>query len=97
MSSDYYRGYAAGHQAAQPEWVSVKDRLPERDGNYYTITEALKGAPGIPIGTIAIDTAEQWRHGRWRQNDRYWRVLYWAEPVSMELPEELNRRRRIAG
>ena len=42
MSNEFYRGFSAGHQAAQPEWISVKDRLPERDGNYYTIAESQK-------------------------------------------------------
>lgn len=94
MSSEFYRGYAAGHQAAQPEWISVKDRLPERDGNYYTIKESMKGAPGMPIGTISIDTTEILRHGKWYQDDEYWKVLYWAKPIRMDVPEELMRRPR---
>jgi hypothetical protein len=49
MTNDFYKGYAAGHLAAQPEWISVKERLPDREGNYYTIKEALRGAPQIPI------------------------------------------------
>ena len=96
MTNDFYKGYAAGHLAAQPEWISVKECLPDREGNYYTIKEALRGAPQIPIGTVTVDTAEQWHRNRWRQNDRYWKVLYWAKPVKMELPEELERRPRVA-
>ena len=42
MSNEFYRGFSAGHQASQPEWISVKERLPERDGNYYTIAESQK-------------------------------------------------------
>ena len=94
MSSEYYRGYTAGRMAVQPRWISVKERLPSRDGHYYTITESQRGYPGNPIGTIAVDTNEEWRHGRWRQNDRFWKVLYWAEPLRMELPEELMNRNR---
>ena len=45
MTSEYNRGFAAGHMAGQPEWVSVDDRLPDHDGNYYTITEAQKDFP----------------------------------------------------
>ena len=95
MSNDYYRGYYAGHQAAQPEWISVKDHLPERDGHYYTITESQKGAPGFPIGTISIDTTEIWKGGKWLQNDGHWKVLYWAKPIKMDVPEELTRRPRL--
>ena len=94
MSSEFYRGYAAGHLAAQPEWISVKDRLPDHDGNYYTITESLKGALGMPIGTIAIDTTEIWRHGKWYQDNEYWKVLYWAKPIQMDVPQELTQRPR---
>lgn len=32
MSNDYYRGYAVGRLAMQPEWISIKDQLPPRDG-----------------------------------------------------------------
>ncbi len=96
MTNDFYRGYAAGHMAAQPEWISVKERLPDCDGNYYTIKEAVKGAPQIPIGTVTVDTAEQWHRKRWLQNDKYWKVLYWAKPVKVALPEELEKRPRVA-
>lgn len=95
MTTDYCRGYAAGHLAAQPEWISMKDRLPEHDGHYFTITESLKGALRMPIGTIAIDTAEEWHRGKWRQNDKYWKVLYWAKPVALSVPDELMRRPRV--
>ena len=96
MSNEYYRGYAAGHLAAQPEWISVTERLPDRSGNYFTIKEAVKGGAGIPIGAIAVDLNEQWHRRKWRQNDRYWKVLYWAKPVSPDLPAELGRRPRCA-
>lgn len=97
MSNDYYRGYAAGRLAMQPEWVSIKDHLPPRDGHYYVIAEAQKGFPGHPIGTIALDTEEYWRKGKWNQNDKFWKVLYWAKPLDIELPEELlNRCRAVA-
>ena len=95
LSNEFYRGFSAGHQAAQPEWISVKDRLPERDGNYYTIAESQKGAPGFPIGTIAIDTTELWKHGKWYQDDECWKVLYWAKPIKLDVPEELTRRPRM--
>ena len=91
MSSEFYHGYAAGHLAAQPEWISVKGRLLDHDGNYYTITESQKGAPSMPIGTIAIDTTEIWRHGKWYQDDEYWKVLYWAKPIQLDVPQKLTR------
>ena len=95
MSNDYYRGYAAGCMSRQPEWISVKDRLPECDGHYYTIKETRKGFPGYPIGTISVDTCEEWKRGKWQQDDKYWKVLYWAKPIQIIVPEELARRYRI--
>ena len=82
-------------QLTQPDWISVRDRLPECDGDYFTISESLKGGPGIPIGTISIDTTDVWRHGKWYQDDDCWKVLYWARPVRMAVPEELAGRMRL--
>ncbi len=94
MSNDYYRGYAAGHMAAQPQWNSA-DEVPPRDGHYYVIKEALRGFPGTPMGSVVVDTTESWRRGKWNQNDKFWKVLYWAVPPLMILPEELGQRHRI--
>ena len=95
MSSEYHDGYAAGRMAVQPEWISVKDRLPDHDGNYYTITEAQKDFPACPQGTIYIDTTELWSEGKWWEDDDDWKVLYWAEPVRLVVPQELMERPRI--
>ena len=94
MSSDYYNGYAAGCMAGQPVWVSVLDRLPDHDGNYYTITEAQKDFPAYAKGTICIDTTELWQGGKWWQDDDCWKVLYWANPIQMLVPQELMNRPR---
>ena len=31
-------GYLAGVETAQPKWISVEDRLPEKDGKYIVCT-----------------------------------------------------------
>ena len=80
---------------AQPDWVSVDDRLPGRDGRYFTISEYLEGGPGIPIGSVAVNTTDAWRKGKWRLEDKPWKVLYWAKPVKMAIPEELDGRMRL--
>ena len=95
MSSEFYRGFSAGHQAAQPEWISIIDRLPERDGSYYTITELQKDLPNYAKGTINIDSTEVWENGKWWQDDDTWKVLYWAKPIKLDVPEELCRRPRL--
>ena len=94
MTSEYNCGFAAGRMAGQPEWISVDDRLPDHDGNYYTITEAQKDFPAYPKGTISIDTTERWLDGEWWQDDENWKVLYWAEPIQLLVPQELMLRPR---
>lgn len=31
-------GYLAGYEAAQPKWISVEERLPEKTGKYIVCT-----------------------------------------------------------
>lgn len=95
MASEFHRGYVAGLQAAQPEWISVKERLPDKAGFYFTISESQKGGSGFPIGTISIDTSDTWENGRWYQDDDVWKVLYWAKPVHMAVPDCLAKRQRL--
>ena len=94
MSNEYNHGFTEDHLASQPEWISVEDRLPERDGNYYTITEAQRDFPSYPKGTISIDTTELWNDGQWWQDDENWKVLYWAHPIQLDVPQELVQRPR---
>ncbi len=95
MTSEYYRGYSDGQLSVQPVWINVEDQLPSRDGDYFTITEAQRDFPAYPKGTIGIDTSESWHEGRWFQDDDCWKVLYWAEPVTMLVPKELMNRPRV--
>jgi hypothetical protein len=53
-------GFLAGYQAAAPQWISVKDRLPERDLNVlawikcgtseYVFIETASGDPNMCSG-----------------------------------------------
>ena len=74
--------------------IRVKERLPDHGGSHYKITEPLKGAPGMPIRAIAIDTTEIWRHGKWYLGDECWKVLYWAKSIHLDVPQELVHRPR---
>ena len=95
MSNEFFRGFSAGHLASQPEWISMEDRLPDRDGSYYTITELQKDLPNYARGTINIDSTEVWKNGKWWQDDEIWKVLYWAKPIKLDVPAELNCRPRL--
>ncbi len=92
MSSEYYDVYTAGRMASKPEWISVVDRLPDHDGNYYTITEAQKDFLAYQKGTISIDTTDRWLDGELWQDDDSRKVLYWAEPIQLMVPQELIQR-----
>lgn len=51
-------GFLAGYQAAAPQWISVKDRLPEF-GNLVLVFGVMEGAlvPSVCIGMLS-DNAE---------------------------------------
>lgn len=95
ISEEYRKGYATDRASVQPKWISVEDELPEEDGEYYTITELLYDTPAAPKGTVSIDVTEIWRDGQWWQDNEVWRVLYWAKPITLDIPEELANRPRF--
>ncbi|MBQ7540925.1 MAG: hypothetical protein IJT44_01380 [Clostridia bacterium] len=76
----------------RPEWISVEDALPTEDGDYYTITELQHDKGDLKKGTIDIDDRDEWEDGEWRSEDYWWKVVYWAPPIKMELPAELADR-----
>jgi len=45
--------------------------------------------------TVPLSHTELWKHGKWYQDDEYWKVLYWAKPIKLDVPEELTRRPRM--
>jgi len=51
--------------------------------------------PAAPKGTISIDVSENWHDGQWLQDDESWKVLYWAKPIVLDVPEELVCRPRL--
>ena len=66
------------------DWISVEDRLPEKDGYYLVITQGIHNS--------VIDIAGFWHCAKWVQKEfreNYWnkydKVLYW-QPLP-ELPE----------
>lgn len=95
FSEEYRKGFIAGRASVQPKWISVEDELPEEDGDYYTITELLRDTPAAPKGAVSIDVTETWRDGQWWQDNEVWRVLYWAKPITLDIPEELADRPRL--
>ena len=95
MNTENYDGYTAGRMAGQPEWIRADDRLPDHEGSYFTITEAQKDFPAFPKGSISVDAFQRWTDGDWWQDDEDWKVLYWAEPIRLQVPPELMSRPRV--
>ena len=95
FSEEYERGYAAGRISAQPQWISVEERLPEAEGDCFTLSELQCDTPAAPKGAIAIDEDECWKDGHWEQDDEFWKVLYWAKPMRFDVPEHLAERPRL--
>ena len=38
MMTEYERGFEQGKQSVQPHWISVEERLPERNGDYFAVS-----------------------------------------------------------
>ena len=43
--TEYERGFEQGKQSVQPHWISVEERLPERNGDYFAVSESLERLP----------------------------------------------------
>ena len=80
------------HGIMQPKWIRVQDALPTEDGEYYTIVELQHDSEGFKKGTIDIYRYNDWEDGEWRCEDYWWKVIYWAYPLTIELPTELADR-----
>ena len=80
------------HGIMQPKWIRVQDALPTEDGEYYTIVELQHDSEGFKKGTIDIYRYNDWEDGEWRCEDYWWKVIYWAYPLTIELPAELADR-----
>ena len=95
MNQDFERGFALGRLSTQPKWISVKERMPEKDGVYFTITELQRDVPFAKKGTISIDATVDFIDGFFWQADDTWKVIYWAEPVRIDVPAEFVGRPRL--
>ena len=97
MMTDFERGFEQGKQSVQPHWISVEDRLPESNGDYFAVSESLHDMPIGPKGSVCAGWAT-FMDGQWEE-DMFdsWKVMYWAEPIQYNIPEEFYGRVRIGG
>ena len=75
---DTYEGqadYLIAHGVTVQEWISVKDRLPDREGWYITQTNAT----GRSNGTLPQEFEIRNGVGRWRYRDKIspWNTTHW--------------------
>lgn len=97
MMTEFERGFEQGKQSVQPRWISVEEKLPERNGDYFAVSESLNDYPIGPKGSVCAGWAT-FTDGRW-EDDMYdsWKVKYWAEPIQYVIPSEFSDRVRIGG
>lgn len=80
-----YKGYLAGYKAAQPQWISVKDRLPEQDVAVLVYGQVLNDPPDIIGVRRRYNGDQEWKH-TWESEDGF---IYSEDDVThwMPLPE----------
>ena len=84
-TEEYERGYTAGRKSLEPQWVSTEDHQPGKDGIYFAVIESEDGS-------YSIGLYEMFAGGSWLREKDNRKTLYWAEPISYDLPEELLRK-----
>jgi len=75
VSGESKVAFLAGYQAAKPQWISVKDRLPEEFNDYV----AFGYGPTIPARHFLAEYEPKTK--RWYERDHDWdltdTILYW--------------------
>ena len=66
------------------EWISVKDALPEEDGEYITMTNATGKSHGVIALRYVTTTVRGKVVRRWK---RYGRISPWEVTHWMKMPE----------
>ena len=88
-----YRGYFAGYKAAEnhfrdatemvgPQWISVKDRLPEEDVAVLVYGEVLNDPPDIIGVRRRYNGDQEWKH-TWESEDGF---IYSEDDVTHWMP-----------
>jgi hypothetical protein len=75
VNNEQIADYLIAHGVTVQEWISVKDRLPDRDGWYITQTTAT----GRSNGTLPQEFEIRNGVGRWRYRNRLspWNTTHW--------------------
>lgn len=64
---------------AKSLWISVEERLPEKSGEYITMTRNAEGVGAVMAQDYEITTVRGKNVQRWRRHDRIspWEVTHW--------------------
>jgi hypothetical protein len=76
------QAYITGYQAAQPQWISVKDRLPEEDAAVLVYGQVLNDPPDI-IGVRRMYKGDQEWKRTWESEDGF---IYDEDDVTHWMP-----------
>jgi len=78
----FLAAYKAGYKAAAPQWISVKDRLPEEDVAVLVYGQVLNDPPDV-IGVRRRYNGDQdWKH-TWESEDGF---IYQEDSVTHWMP-----------
>ena len=85
VSNEDVASHLIAHGVTVQEWISVKDRLPEEDGEYITMTNATGKGKGVMSLRYRTDLVrgQQVRRWHWLSRVSPWEVTHW-----MPLPEQ---------
>jgi len=80
---DYLKeAFLAGYQAATPQWISVKDRLPEEDIAVLVYGQVLNDPPDVIGVRRRYNGDQEWKH-TWESEDGF---IYREDDVTHWMP-----------
>ena len=79
---DALEAFIAGYQAAAPQWISVKERLPEQDVAVLAYGQVLNDSPDILGVRRRYNGDQEWKH-TWESEDGF---IYREDDVSHWMP-----------
>jgi hypothetical protein len=79
---EMYKAYLAGYQAAAPQWISVKDRLPEEDVAVLVYGQVLNDPPDVIGVRRRYNGDQEWKY-TWESEDGF---IYREDDVTHWMP-----------
>jgi len=79
---EMYKAFLAGYNAAAPQWISVKERLPEEDVAVLVYGQVLNDPPDVLGVRRRYNGDQDWKH-TWESEDGF---IYREDDVTHWMP-----------